>query len=422
MRCASRACISSSSFCPMRSTAFCGMPPGCAATMRRPISCGGSYEVPEDQCSPNWREPLPDGRGSDWSSRNSNPSRDREGAVACHDEGCLMNPPSDFPGVLSAEVEDIRARREALFPRQQPLAAAPAPTRPHPYIEAHRIRPFGVAFSGGGIRSATFNLGVLQGLAELGLLPFIDYLSTVSGGGYIGSWLHGVIRNKYGGDPTAAQSELHPSRVPSEAGADSIGFLRDHRNYLTHQLGLFSHDSWTIGAAWARTMSLHLMYLIPFLMGIVLTVLLSGILQQKFGQSLESGVARPLWVVAFTAAVTIIGVNLRQIVFTQFRGLMPRFKVPDLSGRGMVGFATLCILFASYILGAFRFDPIPLVAGSFLFALFFMLQWIGGYRLVHRARHQGSKGWALMIAIPLVWAAFPPGLLWGVGQRCGAGG
>ena len=38
-----------------------------------------------------------------------------------------LNSPSDFPGVLSAEVEDVRARREALFPRQKPLEAAPAP-------------------------------------------------------------------------------------------------------------------------------------------------------------------------------------------------------------------------------------------------------------------------------------------------------
>lgn len=47
----------------------------------------------------------------------------------------------------------------------------------------------GLALSGGGIRSATFNLGVVQALAKRGLLGKIDYLSTVSGGGYIGSSL-----------------------------------------------------------------------------------------------------------------------------------------------------------------------------------------------------------------------------------------
>ena len=51
----------------------------------------------------------------------------------------------------------------------------------------------GLAFSGGGIRSATFNLGILQGLANLKLLHIFDYLSTVSGGGYIGSWLSAWI-------------------------------------------------------------------------------------------------------------------------------------------------------------------------------------------------------------------------------------
>src|SRR5262245_40324689 len=44
---------------------------------------------------------------------------------------------------------------------------------------------FGLALSGGGIRSATFNLGLLQAFADLGVLKHVQYLSTVSGGGYI---------------------------------------------------------------------------------------------------------------------------------------------------------------------------------------------------------------------------------------------
>src|SRR3954469_19659159 len=47
----------------------------------------------------------------------------------------------------------------------------------------------GLALSGGCIRSAAFGLGVLQALANEGLLKRFDYLSTVSGGGYIGSAL-----------------------------------------------------------------------------------------------------------------------------------------------------------------------------------------------------------------------------------------
>ncbi len=53
---------------------------------------------------------------------------------------------------------------------------------------------FSICFSGGGIRSAAFNLGVLQTLAEKKKLEKIDNLSTVSGGGYIGSWFMALLQ------------------------------------------------------------------------------------------------------------------------------------------------------------------------------------------------------------------------------------
>jgi len=54
---------------------------------------------------------------------------------------------------------------------------------------SHAENLVGLAFSGGGIRSASFNLGLLQALHEKGVLRHVDLLSTVSGGGYIGSHL-----------------------------------------------------------------------------------------------------------------------------------------------------------------------------------------------------------------------------------------
>ena len=53
-----------------------------------------------------------------------------------------------------------------------------------------------LCLSGGGIRSATYSLGVVQGLAIKKVLPDFHYLSTVSGGGYLGSLLSAWIRNK----------------------------------------------------------------------------------------------------------------------------------------------------------------------------------------------------------------------------------
>ena len=56
----------------------------------------------------------------------------------------------------------------------------------HGLATAKGINAAGVALSGGGIRSATFCLGVMQVLAERRLLKDVDFLSTVSGGGYTG--------------------------------------------------------------------------------------------------------------------------------------------------------------------------------------------------------------------------------------------
>ena len=56
-------------------------------------------------------------------------------------------------------------------------------------IDAEAAQRWGLALSGGGIRSATFCLGVIKALARNGLLTRFDYLSTVSGGGYAGSAL-----------------------------------------------------------------------------------------------------------------------------------------------------------------------------------------------------------------------------------------
>lgn len=70
-----------------------------------------------------------------------------------------------------------------------------------PGIESRET--WALALSGGGIRSATFGLGVIRGLAKNGLFSKFDYLSTVSGGGYIGA----AIGRLYQNGQTASQVE-----------------------------------------------------------------------------------------------------------------------------------------------------------------------------------------------------------------------
>jgi predicted acylesterase/phospholipase RssA len=72
----------------------------------------------------------------------------------------------------------------------------------------------GIALSGGGIRSATFALGVLQALAHHDLLRRFDYLSTVSGGGYIGTSLT-WLTSKLATDKAAADKAEAAKAAPS---------------------------------------------------------------------------------------------------------------------------------------------------------------------------------------------------------------
>jgi hypothetical protein len=85
-------------------------------------------------------------------------------------------------------------------------------------------RLVGLALSGGGIRSASFCLGALQALDKAGVLDNIDYLSTVSGGGYIGASLSAGMTCSRGKFPfKSSLSQNEPLAVQH---------IRDHSNYL----------------------------------------------------------------------------------------------------------------------------------------------------------------------------------------------
>lgn len=82
----------------------------------------------------------------------------------------------------------------------------------------------GLALSGGGIRSATFCLGVVQVLADRGLMKDFDYLSTVSGGGYTGSFITSVIGSGGSFDELAR---------PFGPDTDAVRHVRQNAKYLS---------------------------------------------------------------------------------------------------------------------------------------------------------------------------------------------
>jgi len=115
----------------------------------------------------------------------------------------------------------------------------------------------GVAFSGGGIRSATFNLGILQGLAKVRLLRKVDQLSVVSGGAYIGAWFMALVKRKGG---VAAVEAL----LAGKNEAEEVGWLRRHSNFLTPRTGL-SGDTGAFIAIFLRNLLLNLGLMMAFL-------------------------------------------------------------------------------------------------------------------------------------------------------------
>ena len=144
----------------------------------------------------------------------------------------------------------------------------------------------GIGLSGGGIRSATFCLGVLQALAENDLLRRFDYISSVSGGGYIATslqWWWGSPREDGDG-----ASQCPPSRYPfglglsdfpygparpdpdfigplaptQRRGMENLAFLRAHSSYLTPGHGL---TFWSILGVLFRTILISSLTWLPML-------------------------------------------------------------------------------------------------------------------------------------------------------------
>ncbi|HMC92404.1 MAG TPA: patatin-like phospholipase family protein, partial [Allosphingosinicella sp.] len=120
-----------------------------------------------------------------------------------------------------------------------------------------------LCLSGGGIRSAAFALGVLQALSRKGLLTRFHYQSTVSGGGYIGSWLQRWIYERKG-DADAVMRALAGDEP------DEIKRLRENSNFITPRTGLGSNDTWTAIVTSVRNIAINWMLFGPLLMLVAL--------------------------------------------------------------------------------------------------------------------------------------------------------
>jgi patatin-like phospholipase len=151
----------------------------------------------------------------------------------------------------------------------------PAPTDLNEVVALlHSKERAALCISGGGIRSASFALGVIQGLAKLGknaadsVLNKVDYISTVSGGGYVGSWLTGWATRSGSMEAVIGELRAKPDdKLRPEP--KEVHHLREYSNYLTPKLGLLTADTWAFFGAYFRNLLLMWLVLIPFLLGIL---------------------------------------------------------------------------------------------------------------------------------------------------------
>ena len=255
-----------------------------------------------------------------------------------------------FAHALDAELTEIQSSREKRTrippsPRT-PLPPIPTGTPENAHDRAADAELLGLAFSGGGIRSATFNLGILQGLAKYGLLPRFDYLSTVSSGGYIGSWLSAWIRR-------SGLAEVEKSLAGRAASVDQpevpqISHLRQFSNYLTPKKGFFSADTWTMVSIYLRNLLLNLVILVTGL-GAVLLIPRFVAVATGAAQGDPSDPAARYLIAAGLSLIVAIAFTARNVVsFKSDQTVQRRFR-----SQGMVQVAIVVPLFiASWCLAA----------------------------------------------------------------------
>jgi hypothetical protein len=210
---------------------------------------------------------------------------------------------------------------------------------PKIYREIHKCQEASspmaaLCLSGGGIRSATFNLGILQGLARHKLLERFSYLSTVSGGGFIGGWLSAWM-HRAGGDRQSLghQRELDFSVAgvrkvskelaqaatdPLSPEPDAIYNLRVYSNYLTPKKGLLSVDTWNLVAVYLRNLWLNWLVFLPPIIAFLMLPRLSVVL----AKTQHLGATASLIIGFLFGAVALIYIGL-DLPSTRFRNYGP---------------------------------------------------------------------------------------------------
>jgi hypothetical protein len=217
-----------------------------------------------------------------------------------------------------------------------------------------------LSISGGGIRTATFALGIIQGLAGARILDKFHYLSTVSGGGYIGSWLSSWVRRHPDGiegvqdDLVRADTAVEGTKE-YESSANTVRkhdfpkkkidpeprplrHLRAYSNYLSPKLGFLSGDTWTMASLYVRNLLLNLLVLVPLLAALLAVPrLFAWLLHKDVG---TGAIFTTNWLLIITDAALAVGFGYLGMSRPTVHGR----RAGAMNVRGSAGFLTLHVL------------------------------------------------------------------------------
>jgi hypothetical protein len=322
-----------------------------------------------------------------------------------------------FVEVFSREmhiIEEARTKRQV-------------PQRPRP-LEQDLV---GLAFSGGGIRSATFNLGVIQALARNNLLNLVDYLSTVSGGGYIGSWLSSwayyISKKDKTKENHVSQIEAalnHPAQHLGDAAEPrQVSFLRKYSNYLTPRLGILSGDTLAFVAIYLRNLLLNQVILIGALLSLLLVPRSFGLIFAQFNDPKSILVSGALCVLLLAFVIWQVALNTDPEKFGRketetSRGVVLGVAVPLFVFCLLLAYLLWQLIYVGYLYSPLqRADQVILVAvASVTYTALWLFATAAGPtgNIAHRAEAtDGHKDSSYFRWSPVLWAA-PAGFVGGL--------
>ena len=285
------------------------------------------------------------------------------------------NPAVEFVEVFKAELAAISFRRRKLvasqggnssavfISRRKDAEIVPSSVGGDTIKVTKDSRLSGLALSGGGMRSASFSLGVLQALDSLApegkpqVMNALDYLSTVSGGGYIGtSLVAGLSDRKHHDFPFA-------SRLDSEETPE-VQHLRDYSNFLAPN---GTRDLIVAVAIVVRGLLVNAVTVLPFLLFLALLTIISNPNRMSLGvpDILGFSIANipHISVAGFEPFTLTINLSVAAILFMFGSAiLVSRVNGPGLVLRERIGKWMARALVGIVVVAVFEAQPFVLAA------------------------------------------------------------